>query len=582
MSSNGHERLTPSHNKYRQGSSSSGSDADTPAGPSRSHSSDFPPRPLGFALPPNPFSPSASPSNSPRLDQTSTARPGHHAQPSATSVYTFPGTGIPSYSASTADLTRMRNIGTRQTTAGSPRPSSTRIRESFTSPPMRPLTVYSTAARPSSKIQRERPKSTMLSEEAPPEKPWLKQRDPYARIAYLLTYAMILLGIAGGAVQCFFSWTNVQLLPDNKLCLVLNENFDAPDAVFGTDGTNGTFFREVDMSGFGNGEFEMTTDSTNNSYVSNGKLYITPTLTSDIIGETALENGHIFNITGCTFNVTQGGSYTAITQNTLGFDAAAYYSACSAVSNSTTGKIINPVQSARLTTKKSASIKFGRVEVKAKIPRGDWLWPAIWMLPVDNKYGPWPMSGEIDIMESRGNGPDYAFQGDNVARGTLNWGPATWLNAGWTTFGWWAMKRATYADTFHTYALEWDESFIRIYVDSRLHHMLDMKFNVPFWNRGNFPQVVQNGTETVILSNPWMNGTNASPFDQSFYLILSLGVGGTNGWFPDGKNKPWLDGSKTAMSDFWGARKQWLPTWSTNNDDKSLVVDSVKMWQKCR
>lgn len=103
----------------------------------------------------------------------------------------------------------------------------------------------------------------------------------------------------------------------------------------------------------------------------------------------------------------------------------------------------------------------------------------------------------------------------------------------------------------------------RIYVDSRLHRMWDMNFNKPFWNRGNFPAVVQNGTETVILSDPWVNGTNASPFDQrkqttigflggfsdshsqAFYLILSLGVGGTNGWFPDNKDKPWLDGSNS-------------------------------------
>ncbi|KAF5370981.1 hypothetical protein D9615_006309 [Tricholomella constricta] len=64
------------------------------------------------------------------------------------------------------------------------------------------------------------------------------------------------------------------------------------------------------------------------------------------------------------------------------------------------GQIINPVQSARISTKRSASTKFGKVEVRAKIPKGDWQWPAIWMLPVDNKYGPWPLSGEIDIMEA--------------------------------------------------------------------------------------------------------------------------------------------------------------------------------------
>jgi len=122
-----------------------------------------------------------------------------------------------------------------------------------------------------------------------------------------------------------------------------------------------------------NGEFEMTTDSTNNSYVSNGKLYITPTFTSDSIGENAVENGYVYNITGCTYNATQGDTDTTLNQGgskASTFDAAAYYRACSAISNSTTGKIINPVQTARLTTRQSANIKYGRVEVVAKLPLG--------------------------------------------------------------------------------------------------------------------------------------------------------------------------------------------------------------------
>lgn len=123
----------------------------------------------------------------------------------------------------------------------------------------------------------------------------------------------------------------------------------------------------------------MTTASENNSYVRNGRLYITPTLTSDIIGMDAIVDGHIFNMTDCTFNVTQNLGYTSSStqfanNSTIGmdqaFDAKAYYQACSAVSNITSGQIINPVQSARINTKKTASIKYGRVEVRAKIPKG--------------------------------------------------------------------------------------------------------------------------------------------------------------------------------------------------------------------
>ncbi|KAF5348262.1 hypothetical protein D9756_010545 [Leucocoprinus leucothites] len=92
-------------------------------------------------------------------------------------------------------------------------------------------------------------------------------------------------------------------------------------------------------------------------------------------------------------------------------------------------------------------------------------------------------------------------------------------------------------------------------------------------DRGDFPRVVQNGSEAVILDNPWANATKSAPFDQPFYLILNVAVGGTNGWFPDRSGeKPWLDGSNTAMGDFWRARQQWQPTWSSDPEDRSLVV----------
>jgi beta-glucanase (GH16 family) len=80
--------------------------------------------------------------------------------------------------------------------------------------------------------------------------------------------------------------------------------------------------------------------------------------------------------------------------------------------------IINPVTSARVRTAESFSFKYGRVEVKAKIPKGDWLWPAIWLLPQRNEYGSWPLSSEIDIMESRGNDPTYIKGTEHLGRGT--------------------------------------------------------------------------------------------------------------------------------------------------------------------
>lgn len=114
----------------------------------------------------------------------------------------------------------------------------------------------------------------------------------------------------------------------------------------------------------------MTTSSQNNSFVRDGKLYITPTLTSDNIGINAVLDKAIFNITDCTFNRTQPDNGFILHNGERVFDIDGYTQACSKVSNATSGAIINPVQSARLTTLNSASIRYGRVEVRAKMPQG--------------------------------------------------------------------------------------------------------------------------------------------------------------------------------------------------------------------
>ena len=80
--------------------------------------------------------------------------------------------------------------------------------------------------------------------------------------------------------------------------------------------------------------------------------------------------------------------------------------------------VLQPVASAKLRTRMILDMRFGRLEVTAKLPKGDWLWPAIWMMPTHDVYGRktgsgWPMNGEIDIVESRGNTP-------NACSGALN------------------------------------------------------------------------------------------------------------------------------------------------------------------
>ena len=223
-----------------------------------------------------------------------------------------------------------------------------------------------------------------------------------------------------------------------------------------------------------------------------------------------------------------------------------------ATSDPKTGAMIPPVRSARLVTKDTKTLRYGRVEVVAKLPKGDWLWPAICkcpssilfhpvvlrkiqgMMPQDSTYGVWPRSGEIDIMESRGNGYDYEAGGRDLYYGSLHWGPSTQTDAYWRTTAAKRLKRGDFSESFHTFGLEWDEKYIYFYLNNRLTQIMHVGFKQKedLWKKGEFAQMKENDT---LFENPWAGSdstTGNAPFDQPFYLILNVAVGSKIGWFP--------------------------------------------------
>lgn len=152
---------------------------------------------------------------------------------------------------------------------------------------------------------------------------------------------------------------------------------------------------------------------------------------------------------------------------------------------------VREYSSGRIRTKNRGDWLYGRFEVRAKLPRGQGIWPAIWMLPTENKYGTWAASGEIDIMEMRGQNP-------SVVLGTLHHG-GTFPNNTYTGEEW-TLPEGTFADDFHVFAVEWREGVIEWFIDD---------------------QKVQ--TQTSWTS---AGGDFPAPFDQKFHLILNLAVGG--------------------------------------------------------
>lgn len=201
------------------------------------------------------------------------------------------------------------------------------------------------------------------------------------------------------------------------------------------------------------------------------------------------------------------------------------------------------------------------------------------MMPQDSVYGAWPRSGEIDIMESRGNPPSYPNDGDDFVSSSLHWGPTSDQDAYWRTTGSNSLKQSDFTDRFHTFGLEWSENYIYTWLDSPLRQTLYLTFPKDgLWQLGNFGNIIENNT---LLTDPWNTTDISAPFDQEFYLILDVAVGSLNGYFPDSVGgKPWVDATGTiAASEFWLAADQWLPTWGKGND-RSMSIKSVKMWQQ--
>lgn len=396
------------------------------------------------------------------------------------------------------------------------------------------------------------------------EKPWTekgagKKAKKISGRAWdaIIFWGGIFLGFALGGFFCYRSYTSV---PNFEYCLVFEDNFEKIDPdIWGY---------EIQRGGFGSGTFEWTTNDPKNAFTDAEGLHIVPTLTLETTDITAAQL-----VDGYTLNLTTMGVCTSPDP----------FTACSIYSNKTSGDIINPVRSARLTTRGKKSITYGRVEVEAKMPVGDWLWPAIWMMPETNVYGEWPASGEIDLAESRGNNGDdyYTVGGRDSLISAMHWGPIAAVDAFYKTDGKHNVRRTDYSKSFNTYGLEWSEKYIFTYINSRLLQVFFVSFvdgKKNMWDRGNFGQDIINNSA---LHDPWsQTGRPNTPFDQPFYLILNVAVGGTNGFFPDQVgNKPWGDKSLTAQRDFWVANGTWLPTWGVGNE-RGLTVKSAKMWSQ--
>ncbi len=157
--------------------------------------------------------------------------------------------------------------------------------------------------------------------------------------------------------------------------------------------------------------------------------------------------------------------------------------------------------SGKVTSQNKKDFTYGKVVVSAKVPEGQGLWPAIWMMPKDESfYGQWPKCGEIDIMEVLGSNVSTAY-------GTVHYGEPHAEQQGTYT-----LESGTFADSFHEYSVEWEPGEMRFYIDGNLYHTVNDWFTaVDGEDEKPYP----------------------APFNQPFFVQMNLAVGGTWPGNPD-------------------------------------------------
>ena len=152
--------------------------------------------------------------------------------------------------------------------------------------------------------------------------------------------------------------------------------------------------------------------------------------------------------------------------------------------------------SSRIKTQDRKTFRYGRIDFRAKLPKGKGIWPALWMLGNNISTVSWPASGEIDIMELVGGGPGK----DNTVHGTIHYdNNGMYANTGKS----FTLPEGDFSDKFHVFSILWDANSIKWYVDNQ-------EFN------------------SIDISNPAM-----SELHNPFFLLINLAVGGNWPGSPD-------------------------------------------------
>lgn len=340
------------------------------------------------------------------------------------------------------------------------------------------------------------------------------------------------------ALKCEPITTATVFGASRKFCpnvTILHDDFDTFDTT--------RWKHENTMRGGGNWEFQWYVPDPENSFVKDGILHLKPTLTDDKFGNGFVTSKRAFiRPSDCT-DSAQDGCFRNGKQFT-----------------------INPIRSASISTVNSLAFKYGTVEVRAKIASGDWLASAINLFPKDPIfYGQWPFSGEVNMLEARGN---RNFTLNEVNIGVEQVGSNIQFGAAWEIMHGEKFNTKGFDKEFHVYKFVWTPEEMATYVDDEQIH------KIPIYNQGLWKQFNLGDTD----SNPWIKGGTNAPFDKEFYFSISLKAGGVTFFPDDAENippKPWSNDGSHAATSFWKGKNDWINTWK--DDDTHFQIDYVKI-----
>ncbi|CAH2090816.1 unnamed protein product [Euphydryas editha] len=278
--------------------------------------------------------------------------------------------------------------------------------------------------------------------------------------------------------------------------------------------------------------------------VKGGYLYIQPILQQDLPG---FSNSSIYTATldlfsGCTATATK------------------------CLAEAWGASILPPIASGRITSKTFA-FTYGVVEVRAKLPQGDWLYPDILLESLMKKYGVLNYaSGVLRIAGARGN-PQLSAVNNEVGNKLLYGGPMLDMGCRNALLSQ-KFSNKPWGEDFHVYTARWEPERITLSVDGEEWARIEPAAS---GLQGRLPR-------TCDLPRSFLSrGSNMAPFDDHFFITIGLAAGGITEFSDDltsaGRPKPWRNSGRKANLRFWQDMGSWHPTWV----QPALVVDYVRV-----